>query len=100
MRSIGTWIVVGVVALAATVLAIVFVSGLGVADEAGRPLGVPGVAVTPGPSRTPTPTPTADDSPDVVDAPPPVTVQLDDHGGDNGNSGSGNSGPGGGSDDG
>ncbi len=96
MRSWATWIVVG--ALAA-VLAVLFVTGLGTADEAGKPLGVPAVSITPGPSATPTPAP----DPTIVEAPPPVAVQLDDHGGDSGNSGSGGSGSGnsgnGGSDD-
>ncbi len=96
-----TSIVVAVVACATAVLAVTFVSGLGIADEAGKPLGVPAVAVSPGPSSVPSPTPTpTTDAPNVVDAPPPVVVELDDHGGDNGNSGRGNSGKGGGSDDG
>ena len=98
MRSVGTWLVVGIVGAAATVLAVVLVSGAGIADEEGRPLDVPAVSVTPGPSSTPSPT--ADDSPDVVDAPAPVSVDLDDHGGDNGNRGGNddNSGKGGGDD--
>lgn len=99
-RSPMTWMLMGLGA-AGIALAALLVSGFRISDEAGRPLGIPAVAVSPGPSATPTPTPTpsADDSPDVVDAPPPVTVQLDDHGGD-GHGGGDNSGKGGGSDDG
>lgn len=103
MRSLATWIVVGALAATAIVLAVLFVTGAGTANQAGKPLGVPAVSITPGPSAAPTPTP----DPSVVEGPPPVAVQLDDHGGDNGNSGSGNSGSdnggssgkGGGSDD-
>lgn len=97
-RSPMTWMLVGLGA-AGIALAALLVSGFRISDEAGRPLGIPAVAVSPGPSTTPTPTPSADDSPDVVDAPPPVTVQLDDHGGD-GHGGGDDSGKGGSSDDG
>ena len=103
-NGIGPWIVVALLSAAVLVLGIVLVAGAGTADEAGRPLGVPAIAVTPGPTPIPTPSSTADDSPHVVDGLPPVTVDLDDHGGadDHGgsdNSGTDNSGKGSGSDD-
>jgi hypothetical protein len=99
-----------IVAVTAIALGIVFTSGLGFADAAGQPLGVPAVSVTPSPASsaeptqtaTPSPSPTPDDdSPEVVTGPPPVTVELDDHGGlrddgssDDSSGGSSNSGRG------
>lgn len=101
-------------AVTATGLGIVVTSGLGFADAAGQPLGIPAVSITPSPvpgaepsatatpapspmplplalptpspfpSTTPPPTPSTmsgDDEPEVVTAPPPVAVELEDHGG-------------------
>lgn len=89
-RSPRTWILLALLVAVAAVLAVVLTSGLSIADEAGQPLSVPAVSLTPepsSPSATPTPTPTVGDgSPEVVYAPDPVTV--DDHGGDSGGHGS------------
>lgn len=89
-RAPLAWILVGVFAVVGITLGIVLTSGIGFADAAGQRLDVPAVSVVPTPSSTsiPTPTPTPtndnddDDSPVVVPGPPPVTVELDDHGGD------------------
>lgn len=102
IRAAGSWLLIGFLALVGAMLALVLISGLSLADAAGQPLGVPAVSVTPTPSTTstpsasPTPAPggstdgnTADAPPAVVTAPPPVVVDLDDHGDDHGGTGSG-----------
>lgn len=105
----ASWIVIGTLAIVAATLGVVLASGLSLADAAGRPLDVPGVSITPMPSgaSSPSPGPTSpstgqgsdDPYPEVVTAPDPVTVTLDDHGGDNhgggGSDDGGNSGKGG-----
>ncbi|MBG6054118.1 cell division protein FtsN [Salinibacterium sp. CAN_S4] len=115
-RTAITVAILAAVAATAIALGIVITSGLGFADAAGQPLDVPAVSITPSaapstepspepsPTATPSPSPTPDDdSPEVVTGPPPVTVELDDHGGlrddgssddssgDSSNSGRGNS---------
>jgi hypothetical protein len=107
VRAVITAVILMVVAVCAIALGLVFTSGLGLADAAGRPLDVSAVSIVPSavpsapPSAAPTPTPTStpsdDGGPAVVTGPPPVTIELDDHGGDrnandpNDNSGHGNS---------
>ncbi len=94
-RGVGSWMLIGLLVLVGAMLGVMLVSGLSLADAAGRPLGVSAVFVTPTPSATgtpsasPTPAPTggtdgdtAAAPPAVVTAPPPVFVNLDDHGGD------------------
>jgi hypothetical protein len=82
-RSWATWLVLGLLSIVALVFALVLTTGLSIADEAGQPLDVPPVAITPDPAR-PAPTPTATqsgDNPTIVDPAPPITVEIDDHGG-------------------
>jgi len=81
-----TWLLLGLLAAVSVGLAIVLISGLSLGDETGQPLGVPAVSVVPGPSSTPSPSPTG--GPAVVSDPPPVQVDLDDHGGHGGDDGS------------
>jgi hypothetical protein len=116
LRTAATWGAFGLLTGVGVTLAVVLVSGVSVADEAGAPLGVEVVSVTdaatstPSSTGTPTPTPTSSNDVSVVPAPQPTEVEIDDHGGDrpddkpednggSGNSGSGSSGSGGGSDD-
>lgn len=123
VRIAATWVILGLVVGVGATLGTILITGVSVADEAGQPLGVDAVSVhptsvpSPTPSVTPTAVPTAtpddnggqteegDDSAEVVPAPPPVEVELDDHGGDSGGHGSDDSGSGsdnsgsGGSDD-
>jgi hypothetical protein len=86
----GAFVGTAVVLVAATGVGVAtFVGGLGigVAEEPGQSLNVPALNVTPAPTGQGTPSPsssptTSAGSPAVVDGPAPVTVPLDDHGGD------------------
>jgi len=120
VRAAVTWTTFGLLTGVGVTLAVILVSGISVADEAGAPIGVDLVSVSPAPSTTPSgqPTPGATrtgppsstNGAEIVPAPTPVEVDIDDHGGDDdsdktsddsgGNSGSGsgsNSGSSGGS---
>ena len=112
VRAAVTWTSFGLLTGVGVTLAVILVSGISVADEAGAPIGVDLVRVSPTssstPSAAPTPEATGTDSPrstngaEIVPAPTPVEVDIDDHGGDDdsdktsddsgGNSGSGGSG--------
>ena len=93
LRRPLTWLIAGVIAAVGITLGVILSSGIGFADAAGERLDVPAVSIVPTPADegTPTPTPTNDDEPDIVDGPPPVTVDLDDHGGDRDRGGDDNS---------
>lgn len=121
LRTAATWGTFGLLTGVGVTLAVVLVSGVSVAEEAGAPLGVEVVSVidaatsSPSPTGTPSPTPSSSSEVSVVPAPQPTEVEIDDHGGDrpddepddnggsgnsgSGNSGSGSSGSGGGSSD-
>ena len=91
-REIITAAMLSLFAVLAIGLGIAFATGLGVADAAGQPLDVPAVSISPSPVQSAEPIPTAvptpsfspndDDNPEIVTPPPPVTVELDDHGGE------------------
>jgi hypothetical protein len=104
LRAAIGWLAVGLVVGLAIALGTILITGVSVADEAGRPIGVDAVSVQPAPtpSSTPTPTPSPSSSSEgVVDPPDPIEVELgDDHGGDDGSDdNSGHGGGGSGSDD-
>lgn len=121
VRTALTWTALGLFTGIGVTLAVILVSGVSVADEAGQPLGVEVVAVSPLPGGTDPDSATRDNTPEpaptpssggsaVVPEPSPIEVDLDDNGGDrsddisddssgtSGSQGSGSSGGSGGSD--